>query len=594
MKKKPVSALPHRSSMSNNVDLLTSLQNIFSFIWLVSTQKLKKKIILFVSSLFLASCFEIFTLQSLYSFTNQILVFDQSNINSIFTNSFLIIFLVFISATVRLFAIKTSTEVTASIGNSISCILFRSFLFKNYFSKKTVDSSEILALLTSKTSISIGVLNQFFLLISSGLVSICIFGYLVLSEPLTSLSILFVVSVAYLLIILEAKKRLFSNSKFISRTLNQLSGQIQDAYNFYRDIKIYSLENYFLNPYRRNDYHLRSAQANNLFLSSYPRYAVEAIGIILIIFIINISVIQSESFSLALSKSSLFIFALQKILPMFQQVYNCWANIRANQFVFTEVRETSLSVLDSNILLDQPSTLSLHAPFVTRIEYQDISLATDDKSILHDISVSFEIGNCYGIIGSSGSGKTLLIETISGLIKPTKGNCNIHYSSGIVHSSTSPYSDVRISYVPQDSYVFTGSIVDNILLNKSFDPQLFDEVLELSCSKDFISTDPTKSYTVYSDGSNLSSGQKQRLGLARALYQCPQFIILDEFTANLDQSLQRNIMKNIGSLKYMCIIVVAHRLETLRDFDCVIQLSKGRINAVYDNCSFNKYLDRLG
>ena len=244
MKKTLAIVLLHLKSMIKPPDFLIFLKQIFIFIWSISSKSLKQQIIIFVLCLIFASTAEIYTLQALYRFTNQILVIDSSLSSVILRDSYILIALIMFTASVRLFAIRTSTRVTASIGNSISCTLFRSFLNLDYFSQKSTDSSDILTLLTSKTSISIGVFNQFFLLISSALVSCCIFIYLFLSNPITSITIFVIISLSYYAIIFQAKKKLFSNSKFISSTLTKLSNRIKDSYSFDRDIKIYSLETF--------------------------------------------------------------------------------------------------------------------------------------------------------------------------------------------------------------------------------------------------------------------------------------------------------------------------------------------------------------
>ena len=191
-------------------------------------------------------------------------------------------------------------------------------------------------------------------------------------------------------------------------------------------------------------------------------------------------------------------------------------------------------------------------------------------------------GSVVAIVGSSGAGKTTLVDLMLGVLSPTSGN--------ILISGMSPLEAVRkwpgaISYVPQDVIIINTSIAGNVTMGypdqENYEP-LIEKALETAQLKEFVSSLKHGNKTTVGDrGTSISGGQRQRLGIARALFTMPRLLILDEATSALDGATEANISESINALKgHTTVLMIAHRLSTVREVDLVIYMDRGRVAAV--------------
>jgi ABC-type multidrug transport system fused ATPase/permease subunit len=204
-----------------------------------------------------------------------------------------------------------------------------------------------------------------------------------------------------------------------------------------------------------------------------------------------------------------------------------------------------------------------------------------DNLAIRNVSFSISQGSSLGIIGSSGSGKTTLADLILGLLEPMEGQVSI---SGVTPLMASLKWPGIVAYVPQEPILIDGTIRENITLGfdgQEISEETVQESIQVSQLSDFINQLPHGLDTnVGERGSRVSGGQKQRLAIARALSTNPKLIILDEATSSLDLKTEAEIAKSLDSLKgKVTMIVIAHRLSTVKDFDHIIYMSQGKIIA---------------
>ena len=202
----------------------------------------------------------------------------------------------------------------------------------------------------------------------------------------------------------------------------------------------------------------------------------------------------------------------------------------------------------------------------------------EDYKILEDVSFDIFKGQIIGINGTTGSGKSTLVDLILGLLKPNKGQILLNGEE----LNKKSYENINIGYVPQDTYISDDTIEENIGFNinkKDIDPTKIKEAIKSSNLDDFINNLPEKVNTyIGEDGVRISGGQKQRIGLARALYDDPNLLILDEATSALDNETEASIINEITKLKKdKIIIMIAHRLNTLKNCDKIITVKDKKI-----------------
>jgi ABC-type multidrug transport system fused ATPase/permease subunit len=224
-----------------------------------------------------------------------------------------------------------------------------------------------------------------------------------------------------------------------------------------------------------------------------------------------------------------------------------------------------------------------HVGFVGHVEISELELKfnEDEDPILSNVNLQIEANKMYAIVGPSGAGKTSLIDTFLGIVEPTRGRIEI--------SSHTPIEAYRkwpgaISYVPQEIAIINDSLRNNILLG--FNSNLvgtdtFDAVLEASGLRGVVDNLASGLDTLLGNsGIQLSGGERQRLGIARALITNPKLLILDEATSSLDAQGEASISEALKKIKgSITVVLIAHRLSTVREADSVVYLNKGKIVA---------------
>ena len=225
----------------------------------------------------------------------------------------------------------------------------------------------------------------------------------------------------------------------------------------------------------------------------------------------------------------------------------------------------------------------------TILQAQAVSkaFADADRSIrvLEDLNFKLAAGTSAAIIGASGSGKSTLLDIIMGFLEPQSGEIFVDNIKLDFNQNVSKWQ-ANISLIPQRIYLSDSSIISNIAFGieeSQIDVNKVIEVIKLSQLDQYVNTLPDKyEFRVGEDGKNLSFGQRQRIAIARALYRDSDLLVIDEGTSALDQQTQSKIIKSLNDLKSKpTIIMVAHRIEILEDFDTVYEVNKNRLKIIY-------------
>jgi ATP-binding cassette subfamily B protein len=384
----------------------------------------------------------------------------------------------------------------------------------------------------------------------------------------------------YLAVIKLTRKQLLIDSKNIATESTQVIKSLQEGLGGIRDVLIDGTQNTFCRIYQKSDFVLRRSYASSSFISVSPRFAVEALGMLMIATLAYFLAKQPNGVAQAVPILGALALAAQRLLPLMQQAYSSWSNLRQNQY----------SLKDTLEFLDQPLPCELDsssAPitFAKEITLDNISFSysADAESILKDLSLTIPKGSRIGFIGETGSGKSTLLDIIMGLLQPTSGALKIDGEK--IDSSNLRSWQKHVAHVPQSIFLADGTIAENIAFGLPLDQ--IDEVrvrqaAEQAQIHDIIEKLPNGYQTMVGErGIRLSGGQRQRLGIARAIYKQADVIIFDEATSALDNDTEKAVMEAIDKLSNeLTILIIAHRLSTLKNCSSIVRLDKGIISTV--------------
>jgi ATP-binding cassette subfamily B protein len=355
---------------------------------------------------------------------------------------------------------------------------------------------------------------------------------------------------------------------------------IQEGLGGVRDILIDGTQAVYAEAYQKTNLALRRAVGNLQIISGIPRPLVEALAVMLIAVSAYIysATNNGNEIGSSLPIFGVIAFAAQRSLPMMQQLFYSWANIQGGLASLADVIE--FLERDREVTTLRDSIMSLD--FSNDIQLADVNFKYPNTNhlVLHSVNLSIKKGSMVGIIGSSGSGKSTLVDILMGLISATSGSLLV--DGQIICSKNLRAWQNNISHVSQAIYLSDKSIAENIafgLHRNNIDYQRVEDVSKIAKISETIEKWPQKYDTVVGErGINISGGQRQRIGIARALYKKSQLIVLDEATSALDITTEVEVMRGIESLgQNITVIVVAHRLSTLKNCDLIFKIKDGRV-----------------
>jgi ATP-binding cassette subfamily B protein len=334
----------------------------------------------------------------------------------------------------------------------------------------------------------------------------------------------------------------------------------------------------FAEMFRQSDANLRKAQGNNQFVSQSPRYVMEALGIATIATLAYLLTQQVGGIATAFPTLAALALGLQRMLPMAQQAYNAWATIHG---AHGALQDTLLLLEQPMPAADQSSTVT-PLPFQRAIAFQDYSFryATTAPWVLRGLNLCIRKGARIGFIGSTGSGKSTLLDVIMGLL--LSEHCHMSVDDQPITVLNVDEWRAHIAHVPQTVFLTDNSVAANIAFG-SPDSEIDMSRVRQAAVQAKIANDieswPSQYDTFVGErGVQLSGGQRQRIGIARALYKRADVIIFDEATSALDSATESAVMQSIDALDSgLTVLIIAHRLSTLRNCDCIYKLDAGAI-----------------
>jgi ATP-binding cassette subfamily B protein len=574
-----------------------SFKKLYGHLWQHISPVRRQQLVLLLMLTLLASFAEVASIGSILPFLGILITPEKLFSNSIIQScigllgishvdqlllplTITFILAVFFSGVVRLSLLWAQTKLSFAIGADFSVDIYRKTLYQPYATHIARNTSELISAISIKTASVTGIILYLLTIISSFLILLAIFIFMVVVDPVVSLAAFGSFAVVYSVIALITKKYVARDSRRISHHNDQVIKVLQEGLGGIRDVLIDGTQEAYTRIYREIDHSLRKSQANITIISTAPRFLVESFGIALIA-VIAYGLAQGEGgagISNAIPILGALAIGAQRLLPVLQQLYNSITAVRGGQSSLQDV----LNLLDQSLPSYVCRSLNGPMPFHHSIVLHDVSFRHSEHlpwSLLH-VDLKIAKGDRIGFIGSTGSGKSTLLDVIMGLLSPTSGKLIV---DGItITSDNSRAWQAHIAHVPQNIFLADATIAENIAFGIPMDLIDYDRVKSAAYQAQLSSTIESwecKYATVVGErGIRLSGGQRQRIGIARALYKQADVIVLDEATSALDNDTEHAVMNAIDKLgSGITVLIVAHRLTTLKSCKSIIQLDNGSI-----------------
>jgi len=355
---------------------------------------------------------------------------------------------------------------------------------------------------------------------------------------------------------------------------------ISDAFGAIKEIKVSGQEQTYINRFSEPAKILAKVSALAGVISNLPRFALEAITFGGMLLIVLYLMSQKGNFITALPIISLYAYAAYRLIPTVQQIYTSLLTLRfvgpALDTLYKDLKSLKLSDFKQS-----DNILSLKKSITLR--NINFNYPNSSRTALKNIHFSINAKTSFGIIGATGSGKTTVVDIILGLLEAQQGMLEVDGKE--INKFNSKDWQRSIGYVPQHIFLSDDSVAANIafgIQNENIDYKAVEHVAKIARLHEFVTDELPQKYqtTIGERGVRLSGGQRQRIGIARALYNNPKVLILDEATSALDNNTEKQVMNEIKKLeKDITLVMIAHRLSTVKECDSIILLEKGEIKA---------------
>ena len=482
-----------------------------------------------------------------------------------------------VAAALRLLLLWSSGRLTHGISGDLSIEIYRRTLYQPYPTHIARNSSVLLAGVAHKAYGATNLLTAQINLVTDVVILVAVVSALLAIHPVAAALAGVGFAGSYTLASWVTRRRLVHNGRLMAREQTHIIQVVQEGLGGIRDILLDWTQPVYVDVYGKSSARLRRAAGDNQFFVGAPRFVLEAVGIVSIVGLASWLSRTSGGISAALPVLGVLALAAARLLPVMQQAYASWSSMLQNVVQVSEVLDILDQPLPPEAHMPPPSPLRLQH----EIRFQDVKFryTHDGPWVLDGLNLSIPRGIRIGIVGGTGTGKSTLLDLLAGLLEPTEGSILV---DGL------PVTDVRlrawqrsVAHVPQSIYLSDSTLAENIAFGippKAIDMERVRQAAAEAKIADFIEGRP-ESYSamIGERGIRLSGGERQRVGIARALYKRGSVLVFDEATSALDNTTEQSVMDTIKNLKRdLTIIIIAHRVTTVRHCDRFIELISGR------------------
>jgi len=427
-----------------------------------------------------------------------------------------------------------------------------------------------------------GVIFPLMVAISRGVSAFFIVALLVFIEPFAAMGMGILFGGSYFLIFIFIRKRLFRLGELSSDSMLRRFKTINEAFLGVKDIKLRGIEDAFISRYAISAKKLAKYNIYQHVVSIMPRYFLESLAFGSVVLVMIYLVNQGNSSQNIIPIVALYAVAGYKLMPALQNIYSSIVTLKFNMPALKILSDDLNMNLSYNNKLKKSDLQSISFNESFKLKSVSFSYPNSEKYAIKNISINLKPNTTIGIVGSTGSGKTTLIDIILGLLESNSGHSFVDNIS--LNARNINLWQQKIAYMPQNVFLIDDSVAANIAFGLSageIDSEKVENASKIANLHDFVAGLTEGYETIIGEqGVRLSGGERQRIGIARALYNNPEIIVLDEGTSALDTITEFSVMEAIRKLLHKkTIILVAHRLSTVKDCDIIYLLHKGEIEA---------------
>jgi ABC-type multidrug transport system fused ATPase/permease subunit len=469
-------------------------------------------------------------------------------------------------------------------GHSLSSKLFEKYMKDLYFFFLNKNSSELVKnIITEIHRVVVGVLIPAIQIISRTVIALCIFALLITMDPLLAAIVFMVCGGLYGTVFTLSKKKLTASGRKSTVAQGHRFKLTGEAFGGIKELKLLGREDEYLKRYSKPSYDFATCGSTSQAITVLPKYALETIvfGGMLLIMLYLIGV--KKDVAQVLPMLVLYAFAGYRLMPGFNQIFQGVSQMRYHAAALDIIHRHFLVDYDGQSFSPAEMSSDTALRFNEVIELKDVTFSypKSNSIVIDNLSLAIKANTTIAFVGKTGSGKTTLIDIILGLLPVDSGV--IFVDGTAIERSNLRAWQKNIGYVPQQIYLADDTVTRNIAFgvpDEEIDREAVIKAARIADIDGFVSGELDVGYeTVLGEnGVRLSGGQRQRIGIARALYHDPRVLVLDEATSALDGVTENVIMGAIHKLTHQkTIIIIAHRLTTIKECDSIYLLDQGKI-----------------
>ena len=418
-------------------------------------------------------------------------------------------------------------------------------------------------------------------LMAQSMVALTLLLLLIIVDPLLALSVGVVLGMAYagIFAVMSGWLKRLGQARIDAN--KERFTAVSEAFGAAKEVKVGGLEQAYIQRFAKPAEIYAKGQATSQVIAQLPRFVLEAIAFGGMLLVILYLMAKNGNFATALPIIALYAFAGYRLMPALQQIYAALSQMRFAGPALNALHQdlASLQATDAQHCRLDPLQLTR----AIRLNHVSYHYPNALQPALKGIDLTIPANSKVGFVGATGSGKTTTVDVILSLLEPQEGSLSIDGQP--ITAANRRQWQRAIGYVPQHIYLADDSVAANIAFGvnaKDVDQPAVERAAKIANLHEFVVNDLPQGYatTVGERGVRLSGGQRQRIGIARALYHNPQVLILDEATSALDNLTEQAVMEAVNNLGHdITIILIAHRLSTVRQCDQIYLLAQGEVKA---------------
>ena len=520
----------------------------------------------------------------------------QNHLTQILLSAFFLLLIFVFKNLFLFFTIYLQARIFKNINIENSKRLFQAYVQSPYYLHLSRNPAATGRNVTNEVGLSSRYIECLLYVAREVLVIVAIFILLLLTDPITVLIVFSVVGLFAITFHFILKNKITSLSKLAQFHRGQQLQLVNQVFGAIKDTIILNRELYFTNKFRDNTAGAQRYVLFSTIINKLPRLFLEILGVIIILLVTVLFVVNDRSMDTMIPTLGLLGAATIRMLPSFNTIASQLASMRGSYVSFDLVVQELIKLekyvnKKNNFKINKLVTKDI---LNKSIELKNITFKYPDteKEILKKLSLKILPGSSVGIIGATGSGKSTLVDIILGLLPPSDGQVLVDGNNINIDNNHLAWQS-QIGYIPQDIYLIDDTIKRNIAFGID-DHEIREEDIEraikLAQLSKFVSDLPLQLNTIIGNrGIRLSGGQRQRIGIARALYRKSKILVFDEATSSLDIETEKAIVDCIENLDgKVTLIVITHRLQTLRNFKNIYFIKQGLIT---DHGSYKEIIE---